>query len=278
MQRTGKLERKKVNTRDILFIVSGAFAGIEEIIAKRLNKSAIGFRVHSDQEAGSPDPGELLHHVRAEDLIEFGFESEFIGRLPVTAVLHELSEADLLGILRSPRSGVILAKKRDFRAYGIEIDFSDEALQLLASHAGEEHTGARGLVSVIERVLLQFEKRLPSVTVSRFTVTADVVRDPLTALDELVFESSLEQYRQEFAEQHQIQLSFTRAARESLQQRGAEEGVLPEELCGRLFVDYGHGLHLAGRGQFEIDASMVDAPQEELNRIIKQVYGGSEPG
>ena len=54
--------------------------------------------------------------------------------------------------------------------------------------------------------------------------------------------------------------------------------VLPEELCGRLFVDYGHGLHLAGRGQFEIDASMVDAPQEELNRIIKQVYGGSEPG
>ena len=161
MQQTGKIERQKVNTRNILFIVSGAFSGLDEIIGRRLNKGTMGFRSQADP--AHLDADQLLSHVRAEDLIEYGFESEFIGRLPVIAVLHDLGPEDLLEILRNPKSSVILSKKRDFRAYDIEVEFADEALALLAERAHAEHIGARGLVSAIEKVLINYEKKLPSV-------------------------------------------------------------------------------------------------------------------
>ena len=99
--------------------------------------------------------------MTAEDLIKYGFESEFVGRLPVIAVLEELTADDLYAILQNPNNPIITSKKRDFGAYGIDINFEDAALKLLAAQAAEK-TGARGLVSVIERVLIQFEKRLPS--------------------------------------------------------------------------------------------------------------------
>ena len=101
MQQTGKIERQKVNTRNILFIVSGAFAGLDEIIGRRLNKGTMGFRSQADP--AHLDADQLLSHVRAEDLIEYGFESEFIGRLPVIAVLHGLGPEDLLEILPQPQ-------------------------------------------------------------------------------------------------------------------------------------------------------------------------------
>jgi endopeptidase Clp ATP-binding regulatory subunit ClpX len=155
MQQTGKVERKKVNTRNILFIVSGAFSGLDEIIGRRLNQGAIGFRLSDeDQSADAITAEELYRHVRADDFMEYGFESEFIGRLPVVAVLHRLEKEDLLQILRSPKSSVILAKKRDFRAYGIGVEFTDGALALLAERAHEEHTGARSLVGAVEKALI----------------------------------------------------------------------------------------------------------------------------
>ena len=154
MQQSGKMERKKVNTRNILFIVSGAFAGLDEIIARRLNKGAIGFQLGGERAPSDIEPQHLYRNVRTEDLLEYGFESEFIGRLPVIAILHALAKEDLLSILRSPKSSVILAKKRDFRAYGIDIDFSDRALEILAVRAHEEKTGARSLVGAVERALL----------------------------------------------------------------------------------------------------------------------------
>ena len=192
MQQSGKMERKKVNTRNILFIVSGAFAGLDEIIARRLNKGAIGFQLGEERAPSSDiEPQQLYRNVRTEDLLEYGFESEFIGRLPVIAILHELAKEDLLSILRSPKSSVILAKKRDFRAYGIDIDFSDRALEILAARAHEEKTGARSLVGAVERALLPFEKKLPSGAVRRFTVNEDVITDPQTELLKLLSTSSL---------------------------------------------------------------------------------------
>ncbi|MDA0337635.1 MAG: AAA family ATPase, partial [bacterium] len=118
MQRTGKAERKKINTRDILFVVSGAFSGLEEIISRRLNRGNMGFRVAADEAPVAAAPkSNIFRQVRAQDLIEFGFESEFIGRLPVTAILDELTRDDFLAILRSDNSSVILSKVRDFLAY-----------------------------------------------------------------------------------------------------------------------------------------------------------------
>jgi len=182
-QRTGKRNQRRVNTANILFILSGAFSGLTDIIKKRMNKQNIGF--------GSPlakpaDEIDLLKQTRAEDLVEYGFESEFIGRVPVRCVLDTLSEADLYAILKMPNNPVILSKKLDFSAYGIDIVFTDTALKMLAKRASVENTGARGLVSVVEESLLTFEEKLPSTKISTFTVTQNLLDDPLGAIEEMI--------------------------------------------------------------------------------------------
>ncbi len=276
MQRTGKVERKKVNTRHILFVVSGAFAGLEEIIRRRLNRGAMGFRLSSRESPGAAiDDSALLGEVRAEDLLEFGFESEFIGRLPVVAVLAELSRADLLEILRSPMSSVVLSKIRDFLAYGIELQISDEALQLLADRAFEERIGARGLVSAVEKVLLDFECRLPSLDVDAFHVTSEVVEDPAGALERLVVEHSIEAFRSGFEKDHGIRFEFTTRALSCLRDRAASEGRLPGEICTDLFSDYGHGLKLLELDRFEITPQVLADPQKALDGMIRKLYGGT---
>ena len=182
-RRTGKKEKRTLNTRHILFIVSGAFNGLEKIIRERLSKQEIGFgaKVTTREEEKK-----LFTKVNAEDLIKYGFESEFVGRLPVIAVLEELSADDLYEILLNPNNPIITSKRRDFAAYGIDIKFEDDALRLLADRAAQEKTGARGLVSVIERVLIQFEKRLPSTDIRELVVTPEMVTQAQEELDRLL--------------------------------------------------------------------------------------------
>ncbi len=182
-RRTGKKEKRTLNTRHILFIVSGAFNGLEKIVKERLSKQEIGFgaAVTTKQEER-----QFIEKVTAEDLINYGFESEFVGRLPVIAVLHELNADDLYEILINPNNPIITSKRRDFAAYDIEIKFEDEALSLLAERAAQEKTGARGLVSVIERVLIQFEKRLPSTDIRELVVTSEIVTQAQEELDRLL--------------------------------------------------------------------------------------------
>ncbi|MBW1981542.1 MAG: AAA family ATPase [Deltaproteobacteria bacterium] len=182
-RKTGKREKRVINTRNILFIVSGAFNELTDIVKKRLKKQGIGFGA----ELASRDEQEYyLKLVKAEDLIQYGFESEFVGRLPVVAVLEELSADDLYQILKNPKNPVINAKKADFRAYGIDIRFEDEALRLLAARAYEERTGARGLVSVLEKVVIPFEKKLPSTDINFFLVTPEVVENPQKILADIL--------------------------------------------------------------------------------------------
>lgn len=174
-RKTGKRERQTVNTRNILFIMSGAFNGLSDIVRKRLQRQGIGFGATLQSKE---EDSRLTRFVKAEDLIAYGFESEFVGRLPVTAVLDPLEVEHLYQILKNPNNPIVLGKKEDFRSYGIDIKFEDEALHILAQKAWEEKTGARGLVSVMERVLLHFEKSLPTSKVRSFVVTERVVKDP----------------------------------------------------------------------------------------------------
>jgi endopeptidase Clp ATP-binding regulatory subunit ClpX len=182
-RKTGKREKRTINTRHILFIMSGAFNGLEEMVKKRLNREGIGFgaEIRSKDERA-----EYLKQVKAEDLIVYGFESEFIGRLPVAAVFEKLEVEDLFAILKNPNNPIILGKKKDFKSYGIDIQFEEEALYELAVKAFEEKTGARGLVSAVEKVLLKFEKRLPSTQIRQFVVTRDVVENPERELGRLL--------------------------------------------------------------------------------------------
>ena len=174
-RKTGKREKRTINTKNILFIMSGAFNGLEELVKKRLNQEGIGFgaEIRSKDERA-----EYLKQVKAEDLISFGFESEFIGRLPVATVFEKLEVDDLYAILKNPNNPIILGKKKDFKSYGIDIQFEEEALYQLAVKASEEKIGARGLVSAVEKVLIKFEKRLPSTDIRKLVVTRTVVENP----------------------------------------------------------------------------------------------------
>lgn len=194
-RKTGQRNKRTINTRNILFIMSGAFSDLPEIIRKRIHDRGIGF--------GAPirdvqDDIDILKHVRSEDLIKFGFESEFVGRLPVRSVFENLSENDLLDILRNPNNPIILGKKLDFAAYDIDIKFDDAVLNILAHRAFEENTGARGLVSAVENALLPFERKLPSLGVRRFPVTVDVIENPRQALEKMAQTAHSEELEQRY--------------------------------------------------------------------------------
>ena len=215
-RKTGKREKRTINTKHILFIMSGAFDGLEEIIKKRLNREGIGFgaEIRSKDERA-----EYLKQVKAEDLIAYGFESEFIGRLPVTAVFEKLEVDDLYAILKNPNNPIILGKKKDFKSYGIDIQFEEKALYELAVKAYEEKTGARGLVSAVEKVLIKFEKRLPSTDIRKFVVTRAVVEDSGQELEGLLQEPS----NPEMLEKFEALLSHEKKAlKESILDREAE--------------------------------------------------------
>lgn len=181
-RKTGKREKRVVNTRNILFIVSGAFNGLSDIIRKRVSKQRIGFGADLKKK----DESGYLKMVTAEDLIQYGFESEFIGRLPVITVFDRLDVDDLYQILRNRNSTVTNGKKQDFKAYGIDLRFEDEALYKIAERAFSQNTGARGLVSVVEKVLMKFEKKLPSTDIKRLLVTEEMVENPVRTLKVLL--------------------------------------------------------------------------------------------
>jgi ATP-dependent Clp protease ATP-binding subunit ClpX len=182
-RKTGKKDKSSVNTKHILFIMSGAFAGLNKIISRRVADQKIGFGASISDPSDEKD---ILTRVKSEDLVSYGFESEFVGRLPVRTVFEHLTETDLGDILKNPNNPIILGKKLDFAAYGIDVKFQTEALDELARQAYDENTGARGLVSAVESALLSFEKSLPSSSITRFAVTHQVIDQSQSNLDKLL--------------------------------------------------------------------------------------------
>jgi endopeptidase Clp ATP-binding regulatory subunit ClpX len=186
-QRTGKRDKKRVNTANILFIVSGAFSELTDVIKERISKNPIGFG--ADLIKDKKD-AEIFKKVKAEDLVNFGFESEFIGRLPIRCTLDTLSENDLFSILKMPNNPVVLGKRLDFASYGIDLLFTDNALKILAKRAHLENTGARGLVSVVEEALLEFEEKLPSTHIKQLAITEKVLNNPVKSLEKVLSQKS----------------------------------------------------------------------------------------
>lgn len=207
-RRTGKREKRVVNTKNILFIMSGAFGELAQIIRKRLQSQGIGFEADV---RSAEVPWEILKEVTAKDLIDFGFESEFVGRLPVVVVFDELSKEDLLEILKNPNNPIIISKRLDFMAYGIDIKFEDEALMKIAEMAAAEKTGARGLVSAIEKALIRFEKTLPRSGLKRFLVTLDVVEHPEAQLEMLLKNPEDLDRRERFERAKERELEYIKA-------------------------------------------------------------------
>jgi ATP-dependent Clp protease ATP-binding subunit ClpX len=165
----------QVDTNNILFIVGGAFAGLDKIIQNRTQKSGIGFsaEVHSKDDASTV--GEILTHIEPEDLIRYGLIPEFVGRLPVLATLDELDEAALVQILTQPRNALIKQYTRLFEMEGCELEIRQDALESIARKAMKRKTGARGLRTIMEQVLIDTMYDLPSMHNVRRVIVDETV-------------------------------------------------------------------------------------------------------
>jgi ATP-dependent Clp protease ATP-binding subunit ClpX len=168
----------QVNTTNILFICGGAFAGLDKIIRQRTEKTGIGFSAEVRGTKESKSTSELLRIVEPEDLIKYGLIPEFVGRLPVMAVLEELDEEALVRILNEPKNAITKQYGKLFAMEGSELEFRPDALYAVARKAMERKTGARGLRSILESVLLETMYELPSMeNVSKVIVDEGVIKE-----------------------------------------------------------------------------------------------------
>ncbi|MCU0833397.1 MAG: ATP-dependent Clp protease ATP-binding subunit ClpX [Chromatiaceae bacterium] len=166
----------QVDTSNILFIVGGAFAGLEKVIRNRSKKGGIGFSAEVQGPSDEKKIGEVLNSVEPEDLIRYGLIPEFVGRLPVVATLEELDEAALMQILTEPKNALVKQYGRLFQMEGCELDLRDDALRQVAHKAMERKTGARGLRTIMEQVLLDIMYDLPSLNdVCKVVVDGSVI-------------------------------------------------------------------------------------------------------
>jgi ATP-dependent Clp protease ATP-binding subunit ClpX len=166
----------QVDTSNILFIVGGAFADLDKIIRSRSEKGGIGFSAEIKSKDEDSNVGEILYDVEPQDLIKYGLIPEFVGRLPVVATLEELDEGALVQILTEPKNALTKQYEKLFDMEGCEIEFREDALRAVARNAMERKTGARGLRTIMEQILLDTMYDLPSMdNVSKVVIDENVI-------------------------------------------------------------------------------------------------------
>ncbi|MBQ1967527.1 MAG: AAA family ATPase, partial [Clostridia bacterium] len=151
----------QIDTTNILFICAGSFAGIERIVEKRMGNSGLGFGAEIKSKKEFED-GKVMHEVVTQDLVKFGLIPELVGRLPIITALDDLDEDMLVRIMSEPKNALIKQYKYLFSIDGVELKFTEDALRALAQKTLKAKTGARGLRSIIEKVLLQYMYDIPS--------------------------------------------------------------------------------------------------------------------
>ncbi|MEO7168164.1 MAG: AAA family ATPase [Chthoniobacterales bacterium] len=282
-QKRGKAKRETISTRHILFVVSGAFERLKTQVSKRLAQGQIGFQAEPIKVLDN----EIFQHVGTQDFVEYGFEPEFIGRLPVRVVCEELTADDLYKIMKFSEGSILRQYERAFRAYGIEISFEDEALLLIATAAALEKTGARGLLTVWEKLFRDYKYYLAGSGLSQLRVTEELVREPQRVLARLMAEGQQHEketlrheavmFTDRFSQEHGVELRFDDAALDQLVIRAGTERMKMNDLCAHLFKDFQFGLSLikknTGRSQFMLDAAAVTAPDKFLSELVLHSYG-----
>lgn len=282
-QKKGRVSRDSINTRHILFVVSGAFTPLHDIISKRLRQARIGFGADP-----APDPREnsLLPQAATRDFIDFGLEPEFIGRLPVRVACSPLSADDLFEILKTSEGSLLRQYASAFAAYGIEVHFSEEAMHEIARRAALENTGARGLLSVCEQVFRDFKFHLPGSGVRRLPVGAALIQDPAAALEALLDEGrinldesirdQIRQFADGLSHRAEVRFTFSQEALDLLVARAKEQNQDPLQLARTLFKDYEYGLKLAARDpsktEFQVTPATLENPDAVLSDWIVSSY------
>jgi ATP-dependent Clp protease ATP-binding subunit ClpX len=286
-QSKGKVTRSVINTRHILFIVSGAFNGLADIIRKRLGARAIGFQTSGRI---TPKDEDYFQFVKSNDFIEYGFESEFVGRVPVVVSCHELGIEDLFQILKNSEGSVMRQYVNAFEAYGIDMVPSDPGLYRIAQKAYEEHTGARSLVGVCERTFREYKYSLPHSPVRMFDLTERLVNHPDEVLEETIqsakisrlseMESEIGSIAEQWAQKNGIQILLQPEAARLLGHQALDSGDKLEDVFASLFKDYEDGLNLIreaqGSRQFEITSDVILDPKKALDKYIRALYVGRQ--
>ncbi len=283
LQRTGHAPQRTINTRHILFIVSGVFDKLSDLIKRRLQAGAIGFA--AGKSPAQPEPA-LLPLAQTRDFIEFGFEPEFIGRLPVRVACEALTVDDLEQILLTSEDNILTQYRRDFSGYGIEFSITREALSAIAQRAQAEQTGARGLMTVLERLFRDYKFELPSTALKSFEVSTATLDDPTAALRALLRQNRLAQqdilkaeiadYTQRFRQECGLELTFHEDAIAALLEQSVNQDKTIRALCETKFRDFPHGLKLLAqatqRTAFVITRAAVENPDRELSRWIIESF------
>jgi ATP-dependent Clp protease ATP-binding subunit ClpX len=282
-QSKGKVSRSLINTRHILFIVSGAFNGLADIIRKRLGARAIGFQSTG---RATPKDEDYFQHAKSNDFIEYGFESEFVGRLPVVVSCQELSIDDLFQILKNTEGSIMHQYVSAFDSYGIDLVPTDAGLHRIAQKAYEEHTGARSLVGVCERTFREYKYNLPHSAVKRLDLTERLVDSPDKTLAEILegakagrldqMDQQFNSIAEEWSRHNGIQIHLQPEAARLLSQKAIDSGDKLEDVFSEIFKDYEHGLNLIRRTQgiqqFEITADVIRDPRATLDQWIRAYY------
>jgi endopeptidase Clp ATP-binding regulatory subunit ClpX len=278
---------RTINTRHILFIMSGAFDALPALIRKRVKSSVIGFspktadgRTPEDEEAA------FLRAVQTRDLIDYGFEPEFVGRLPVRVVCDPLNVDDLEQVMLRSEGSVLRQYERDFAGYGLELKVSPEAVREIAEQAQGEKTGARGLMTVLERTLRHFKFELPSTGIKALHVGRETVKSPESVLSTLLEESvairlqSLEadvlSAAEAFERDTGTRLQFNNEAIQTVARICLDDHITIARFWSERFHDleYGFGLisRNTGKNTFKITKKFVLAPAETLSAMVAKSF------
>lgn len=282
MQQKGRVEKQIINTKNILFIVSGAFTGLDEIIEKRLNKNSIGFKQKQDRNAPTPT---LLNEAATADFIKYGFEPEFVGRLPIRVACNPLTEEMLYEILRNSEGSIINQYIQSFQTYGIEAQFTDEALKSIAKLAAAEDTGARSLMTTIEKILRDFKYHLPSTDIVEFKIDANLVQNPQKSLEGYLNSSEqnftkemkeIKEFERDFTLTYGMKIKFDSLACKKILENTKKNEASIKEFCWNILQSYEHGLKLiqqnTGKTEFILGLAVVENSKHELERMVKDSY------
>jgi len=290
MQRGGKPNKQSLSTKHILFIVSGAFDQLAENVRKRLDLNRIGFGASEESKASTCPASEFLNRAETQDFIKYGFEPEFVGRLPVRVACEELTQDDLAQILVSSEGNALEQYRRDFEGYDIKFDIDSPAIQAIAKLAAEEKTGARGLVTILERTFRDFKFELPSTSIRRFEIQEETISDPSSALQELLVENKdmlddnmledVDRFIDSFKREYGYELKFRKAAKVAVVKKATSENRSVYATCERMFKDFEHGLGIisqrTGKRSFVVEKKVIDDPDKELSRWVVESFSPTE--
>lgn len=276
-------KQRTINTQNILFILSGAFDKLAESIKKRLSQNEMGFGASfPGKEDEKEDSAIYLQHAQTQDFIKYGFEPEFIGRIPVRCACNELTSEDLAHILTKSEGSILHQYRNDFRGYGIDFDIRPEAITAIARAAGREGTGARGLMTVLEGLFRDYKFELPSSAIKHFEVTEETVRDPKGCLERLktknadlqhtVLENDVKRFTAHFEKKYGFSLEFKPLAVDALIREATQKDLTIQSLCEEKFRDFQHGLtiikHNTGQTVFKLGRLAIENPDKELSQWI----------